>query len=387
MSVDQTLVAELETALASGSKDRRVETLRRITDLFVGDADRLNDRQIAVFDDVLGHLMKRMEEKALAELSRRLGPIGNAPVEVVRRLARHDDINVAEPILTQSPRLADKDLLEIAGTKSQAHLLAISGRLQIGSEVTDILLQRGDSQVVHRLAGNSGARFSESGFDELVKRSERDERLAEKVGLRLDVPSHFFSRLLSRATASMRSHLLALAGPDSRNRIQRVLAQLTDGRAEPGSQDAKDGVEAYERALAMRSRGELGEAALREAAKADRANDMMAMLAVLSAAPFSLIQSLCRNEDRDAFLTPCKAAGLDWSTVRSMMASRALARKLSEQDIELAHADYARMSQASAQRVLRFWQFRRTTPSDGASTAAPAPIGAAQVKLRPVAER
>ena len=77
MDASQSLIAELEDAIQSGSKDRRVDTLRRVTDLFVADADRLNDQQIDVFDDVLGHLIKRMEAKALAELSKRLGPINN----------------------------------------------------------------------------------------------------------------------------------------------------------------------------------------------------------------------------------------------------------------------------------------------------------------------
>ena len=95
MLQDQSLIAELESAIDSGSKDKRVDALRRITDLFVADADRLNDQQIDVFDDVLSHLIKRIEGRALAELSQRLGPVNNAPLEVVRQLARNDDIAVA----------------------------------------------------------------------------------------------------------------------------------------------------------------------------------------------------------------------------------------------------------------------------------------------------
>src|SRR6202023_1211478 len=78
MKAGQSLISELEDAIQSGSKDKRVDSLRRITDLFVANADRLNDQQIEVFDDVLGQLIKRIEGKALAELSRRLGPIANS---------------------------------------------------------------------------------------------------------------------------------------------------------------------------------------------------------------------------------------------------------------------------------------------------------------------
>src|SRR5216684_4625757 len=95
MRAHSSLMADLEDAIKSGSQDRRVETLRRVTDLFLGDADRLNEAQVGVFDDVLCHLIKRIEIKAVAELSARLAPVDNSPIEVIRRLARDDEITVA----------------------------------------------------------------------------------------------------------------------------------------------------------------------------------------------------------------------------------------------------------------------------------------------------
>src|ERR1700687_3151902 len=117
MQAGHSLISELEDAIQSGSKDKPVDPTRRIPDLFVADANRLNNQQIDVFDDVLCHLTKRIEGKALEELSRRLAPINQAPSDVVRRLARNDDIAVAAPILTQSTRLTDSDLIEIANTQ------------------------------------------------------------------------------------------------------------------------------------------------------------------------------------------------------------------------------------------------------------------------------
>src|SRR5262249_15708950 len=102
MTDEPSLIAEFGHAISTGSKDKRGYTLGRITDLFVAGADRFNDQQIEVFDDVLGPLIKRIESKALAELSQRLGPVNNAPIETVRQLAHDDDIGVAAPILTHS---------------------------------------------------------------------------------------------------------------------------------------------------------------------------------------------------------------------------------------------------------------------------------------------
>jgi uncharacterized protein (DUF2336 family) len=370
MDVGQSLISELEDAIQSGSKDKRVDSLRRITDLFVKDADRFNDQQIEVFDDVLGHLIKRLEGKALTELSRRLGPVNNAPAEVVRRLAGDDDIAVAEPILTQSLRLTEADLIEIANTKTQGHLLAISARPAIGAKVTDILLRRGDSPVFHKLAANSGARFSETGFATLVKHSERDERLAETIGLRLDVPLRLFRELLLRATEAVRARLLALAGPESREQIQRVLAAISeDAEHEAGLQNQHDYEQAHARALAMQIAGGLNEAALFTFAKEGRYADMIAALSLLCGAPLQLVESLLQNDNREAILVPCKAGGLEWPTVRTILACRSIGRTISDHDADATRRDYEKLSQSGAQRVLRFWQVRRTASNDAVMPA------------------
>ncbi len=261
MNTRHSLISELEDAIKSGPMDRRVETLRRVTDLFLTGADRFSDEQIAVFDDVLGHLIDRIETKALAELSRCLAPIERAPAEIIRRLAHADAITVAAPVLAQSGRLTANDLVDVARTKSQAHLLAISGRTRIEELVTDVLLQRGDREVVHRLASNSGARFSESGFETLVKKSEADGDLAEIVGLRRDIPLRLFRELLQRATETVRSRLLASASPENQEEIRRVLSTIAS-HVDREATVTHDYAGAQRSVLLMQRNGTLNEAAL-----------------------------------------------------------------------------------------------------------------------------
>lgn len=384
MGHDQSLIAELEEAIQSGSKDKRVETLRRITDLFVNDADRFNDQQIDVFDDVLGHLIKRMERKALAELSQRLAPVSNAPVEVIRRLAHDEDVAVAAPILRQSSRLTDDDLIDVANTKKQGHLLAIASRSTVGSHVTDALLRRGDTDVFHKLAENTGAKFSEGGFATLVKRAERDEHLAERVGLRLDVPLALFRELLLRATEAVRERLLWLAGPENREKIQHVLSAISeDTQHEAGLQTERDYTAAHARAAELKAKGELTEAAVLEFAKADCHADLLAALSVMCAAPMALMDALLRSDHREGWLVPCKVAGLDWSTVRAILASRYIARPLADQTIDAARSDYAKLTQAGAGRILRFWQVRQTASKEELPSQVKPLHARARLPLRP----
>ena len=178
------LLDELQTTLAHGTVARRVETLRRVTDLFINGAVDYSDEQIELFDDVFQCLIHQIESSAKALLSNRLAPIPTAPPLTVRALALDDVIEVAAPVLSLSERLDDDALIETARTKSQAHLMAISTRKVLSGAVTDVLVLRGDDDVVQNTVNNPGAEFSERGFTRLVNRAEGDDDLATCVGLR-----------------------------------------------------------------------------------------------------------------------------------------------------------------------------------------------------------
>src|SRR3954451_25169386 len=108
------LLDELQAALAHGTVARRVETLRRVTDLFLNCAVDYSDEQIALFDDVFNCLLRRIEVSAKALLANRLAPIDSAPPMTIRTLAFDDLIEVAAPVLAQSQRLDDETLIETA---------------------------------------------------------------------------------------------------------------------------------------------------------------------------------------------------------------------------------------------------------------------------------
>ncbi|MEX0842466.1 MAG: DUF2336 domain-containing protein, partial [Xanthobacteraceae bacterium] len=215
MSASASLIPELEEILQRGSREKRTETLKRITNLFVDGAPTYNEEHVRLFDDVFGLLIAEIEAKARAELSQQLAPVENAPVTVVRKLALDDDIAVAGPVLSHSARLDELALVNIAKSKGQAHLLAISERGEIGEAVTDILVKRGDREVIRTVADNRRARLSETGFSTLVKRAESDGVLAEKVGQRPDIPDHLFRALLMQATDVVQKRLLAKAKPET----------------------------------------------------------------------------------------------------------------------------------------------------------------------------
>jgi len=355
--VCESLIAELEWAVKDDLLENRIKTLRRVTDLFLNDAERLNDEQIKVFDDVLCLLIRKIEGKALVELSRRLAPIDNSPIEAIRHLARDQDIEVAGPVLTQSRRLHTSDLIDIAATMGQAHLLAISGRHQLDESVTDVILSRGDEEVVFKLATNSGARFSQTGYGILVKDAEADGRLAESVALRLDIPPRFLHELLQRATETVRSRILLLAPAETRDEIQRLIEDTAKavGKTVVAQRDFG---QAEQLVLALEKSGKLDERALLGFVHQGKYEEMTVALARLCSASLKMICGLMVGLRNDALLVPCKAAGLQWATAEAILRNRHSNHSISDQIIDMARNDYERLSVATARRTLRFMQVR-----------------------------
>jgi uncharacterized protein (DUF2336 family) len=357
MTVPASLLPELEEVVQHGSAEKRAETLRRITGLFLDGAAAFSSEHVALFDDVIGCLIEEIEAKALAELARRLAPVPNAPASVVKTLAENDDIAVAGPVLRQG-NLADPELRNIAETKGQAHLLALSSRAGISEALSDILVRRGDREVSRSIATNQKAQLSEDAFSTLVKRAEQDNVLAEKVGLRTDIPPRLFRQLLMRASDVVQKRLLAQAKPDTQVEIRRILARVTEEVA------AKAAPRNYAAALAsVRARHKerkLTEADIADFARNGRYEETIAALATICAVPVEVVDRLMSGERADPVLILARAASFGWATVREVINSRP-GPKPSSLTLDAAYENFERLTPATAKRVVRFWQVRQGT--------------------------
>ena len=292
-------------------------------------------------------------------MSRRLAPIANAPIEILRRLANDEDIAVAAPVLTQSPRLQEKDLVDIARNKGQAHLAALSERNPLMPAVTDILVQRGDRDVVQKVADNPGARLSEAGYSSLVRRAQNDGDLAASVAHRADIPDHLFRELLMRATEVVQRRLLAAAKPETQAEIRRVLAKVS-GEVAASIHPKRNFSAAQETVRAAAASGTLDETMVAGFASAGRYEETVAALAALCDVPLDVIDKMMNGERPDPVLILCKSINFSWPTVRTVILVRPGSRGKSAPALDQASANFDKLSALTAQRVARFWQTTNT---------------------------
>ena len=361
------LVTDLEQALRSGSSERRVDMLRKMTDLFLSDADRLNEQQIKVFDNVLARLMERIESQTLAQLSGQFADLNSAPRDVVRQLAFHDEIEVAGPVLARSTRLSESDLIAIASNAEQTHLLAISSRKMLNEAVTDALIGRGDNVVSRALAGNNGARFSERGYATLVESAGSDDGLAEKLGLRLDIPASLLRELLAKATVAVRDRLLKIAPPELRQKIVEVVQSIV---GEVKVSKPVDYTQAQNAVLALNRAGNLTDSAVNRFALDYDYKNVIAALALLSATSVDAVEPLVNNPRPDGLIVACKASRLSWSTTAMIIRNRRDCPPVARAELEQCRSVFDELSLSAAQRTMRFWAARGTAKKASAGALA-----------------
>jgi uncharacterized protein (DUF2336 family) len=278
---------------------------------------------------------------------------------VLWRLASDRNITIASPVLTQSPVLSSEDLIEIAAARGQGHLLAISGRSEIDAAVTQALIDLGDREVLRSVAGNEGAAITRAGFLRLVAASKSDPLLAEKTGLRADLPVRLLHELLDNCAGAVHARLMAKAPVPLRAEIQSRVdtIALESKRQAERPRDLRSALALVERLVESR---QLTEDRLAEFAKDRQYETIIAALAAMTGAPILLIQPLMRIHRHDGLMTACRAADLSWETAKAVILSRLLS--MSAAEVEQLRRKYDEVSFASAKRALAIWQEQTMKP-------------------------
>lgn len=360
---------DLEEAVARGTPESRARALWHTTDLMI--AGDFSDDEIWTFGEVVTRLADEIEVAARAQLSERLAHFDQAPVNIIHKLAFDDAIEVAGPVLRESKQLETYALVANACTKSQAHMLSISKRETLEERVTDELVKRGDQDVVNSVAGNTGAKFSDFGFLNMVQRAEGDSILAEQLGLRKDIPRHVFQQLIAKATADVRTRLES-ERPDMARQIQSSVTDLG------GELQSKFGPVSRTHFVAKRvvttqhKSGNLNEASISTYARSHRLEEVTIGLSLLCGLPNDVIERALFDKNREMLLILAKALDFSWATMMALLFLGAKDHRITASELKRLETDYGNLNIETTRSVLAFYQSRKngTAPLDASLAAA-----------------
>jgi uncharacterized protein (DUF2336 family) len=260
--------------------------------------------------------------------------------------------------LSSSECLDDSDLIANASSKSQQHLAAISERKNLSEAVTDVLVTRGDRDVVQSVSKNPSARISYAGFRTLLKRSIGDDKLAILLGTRRDLPRQHFLRLVEQASANVRAKLLAENLADS-GAVDSVVDAISSGLR----QNAQNMSSKYAAALAkietLHRAGKLGEADVHRFASEYRFAETAVSLMLLCDVDSDIVERALLASGSAILVILAKLAGFSWRTTKAILLLKAGDHGMSEQDLAAAKVNFDRLQSATARDMLGQYHSRR----------------------------
>jgi uncharacterized protein (DUF2336 family) len=359
MTVASLLIPGLDEIVRHGDPTRRAEAARRISELFLQGAANLRPDHVELFDGILIDLVPHSEPAARADLAERLSLLAKAPRGLIGQLAREDDISIAGPLLRRSPVIDEGALIEIARSKGQGHLLAMSERPALSPDLTDVIVRRGDREVVRRAAGNAGALFSQTGYSTLIRRASQDGVLTLTVGQRDDLSAEHLKALLAGSIDVIRRRLFEVVKPARQAEIKQAMSDISGVVAPVESR--RDFAPAQRTMIALHAAGGLNESALLGFAKDHKYEESVAALSALSGVKIATLDRLIAGDRHDPILIVGKAIGLEWATVRALILVRLGPNRVpSPADIESARLNFARLMPSTAERVVGFWKTRQS---------------------------
>ncbi len=356
MAAHTSFLADLEDAVSKGTAESCLRALWHATDVLI--AGSYSEEQIWAFGEIIGRLAEEIELSARARLANKLADSNNAPFEVVRKLASDDSIDVAGPVLRHSQRLDTQTLVSCAANKGQQHLLAIAGRRSIPESVTDVLVVRGSKEVVTSVARNNGARFSNTGFLHLLRRSEHDSILAETVGVRKDIPRHLFHQLISKASEEVRRKL-AREHPELEPQIHNIVTDATGAIHARFGPASKDYFAARRTIAKLHQLGELTEDKLFEFAHSLKFNETAVALSYLCSVSIDVVERALIDKNRESVLILAKALGFSWPTTMSLLFLGAPNYRISAGDLDRMKIDFLKLNVDTCRQVLTVYRSRK----------------------------
>lgn len=341
------------------SSAKRRELLRGVTDLFFT-GDNHDSVQMGLFDDVMSQLAGEMEEAVKVELAERMSQAPATPRGLSRSLAL-DSIAVAQPILRGSSSLSEEDLLEVARTRGQDHLRAISQRASVPSAVSDAIVQRGDDHTLGVLLRNEGAVLSREAHEAVVDRAAANPALHEAVVDRHSLPVDLLNEMYFMVEAKLRDRIMEKNADMDPATLE---AALNAGRKRVAAQDGAlpaDHAQAEHEFRTIKAKGGASPQALASMLRAKKTTLFLVALADMADVDFHTARKILERRELDALAVVCKAADFD----RSLFLTFALLILDPADDVmgkAKAYGElYAALPRESALRTIRFWRLRRQT--------------------------
>jgi len=360
---------QLIAVAKEGSSERRRDLLREITDVFMASPDRYTSSEMQHFDVIMSSITQKMEMALRQEIAEKLADVPDAPRGLINQLA-NDEISVAEPVLRRSVALTENDLLQIIKVHSQKHMAAISRRKNVSEAVSTELVERGETDVLVRLAENKTAKINARSMEKLVDKSRTMSELQAPITARYDLAPQLLTQMYFFVSSALRKEILkrsetldpAIIDMAIKKNRQKILSQT--------NADTKGEIKGAQDFIAERARNNaINQAFIKELIETKRHTEFLYAFAHLVGIDVATLTRILQDRSWESLAIASRASDIERSTFAKIVFG--LRRPEEGEHRALRILDlYLKIPQDAAKRVMRFWQVRTQTAMRDAEKAA-----------------
>ena len=361
MAAEALDVQELLMLARERSEQARSHLFEVMGDLFSQQSVILSAQERALMVDILEKLIREVSREVRAKLATRLANAPAVPRELAVLLA-NDEIDIASPILLNSPALRDVDLIEIVHNRSRQHLLAVAMRRDLSMPVSAALVETGHSDVILALLSNQEARISEATLAYVVEQSKVNDEFQEPLIRRKDLPKALAMRMIYWVGAAIRSAIIERFEVDPTeidNALEPALKDL-GGEVSAAQASMPRHSAAEELARSLKSSGRLTPSLMLQALRRGEVALFEAMLSTANDLRLSLVQRFLYEEGGSGLAVLARAQRMsreEFSTI-FLLTRRAKSGQGAASAAELGRAVtyFDGVTFEQAQKVLTYWR-------------------------------
>lgn len=351
MAEAQAYLDEIARLTHEPSSEKRRELLTAITDIFLVTANQQEESDRLVFGDVMERIAYELEVEARAQLADRLCDTDKAPHGLIVRLA-NDEIDVARPVLENSPVLEDTDLLEVIRNGSEDHRRSIASRAELSELVSGELVERGDEHTMARLTGNESASLSRQSIEKIVVRADGNPSLLQSLEARGDVPADLLDNIKSTVTDRMKSELTDSHPELDEKFVEALVERCAEGVDLDYCQESIAEIDRIHREEGIK------EDMIARYAREKRVADAVHSLALMTGLDDWTVAQCLLNAELPALMILCKAHRFSSPTFLALVATRTGDGNPKSSALAKTVRDYDALGVATAERIMRFLQVR-----------------------------
>jgi len=262
-------------------------------------------------------LVAEAEADIRARLSEKLSTATWAPPALINVLAL-DDIEIAAPVIANSPVLKDHDLIRILVEATLDHQIAVARRGQISSTVVEAILQQDEPAVLTALAANDTAALSDEGLTRLVETSRRVAALRSPLARHPRLSSDLALRLYAWVGQSLRTSLTDRFRLEPGILDQALAESVREAHTAPGAAEALARLESQDEAenerrlvCKLHGAGQLRPGFLLRALRERKLNLFVSALATLGGFQPDHIRRALDSDRPELLALACVAVGID----------------------------------------------------------------------------